>query len=217
VESTLVLVRHAATAWHAEGRVVGQHDLELDATGREQARGIADALAPLRVARVVSSPLRRALQTADALGARFGVAIDRDVRLTDLRVGDWEGRSPDELALRAEYWRFLADPMGAPIPGGEPLGEARDRAIAALDDASRNVTEGSVVAVTHADIIGLVLCHYLGVTLGAYLRLEVSVASVSIVAQSAGRTTVRAVNWRPTLPHALVPRTGEALGRNRRP
>ena len=114
----LIVVRHGRTQANASGLLLGRADPPLDATGRVQASAVAAALAPLRrETRIVSSPLRRARETASLI-AREG-PIEIDERWIELDYGELDG-----LPLRdvpADLWReWRADPAFAP-PGGESL------------------------------------------------------------------------------------------------
>ncbi|HEV8324952.1 MAG TPA: histidine phosphatase family protein [Myxococcota bacterium] len=133
--TTLLLIRHAVTSWHGQARVLGQHDVTLDDEGRGQARSLANALAAVPIQRLVSSPLCRAAQTAAAIAERVEVPVERDPRLTDFRVGEWEGLTYEALRLRADYRRFLDDPLGTLIPGGETVENACARAREAVEGA----------------------------------------------------------------------------------
>ncbi len=121
MDAKLLLIRHAVTSWHGQSRVLGQNDVPLDDEGHSQARTLARALSGIRVNRILSSPLMRATQTAGALGEQFRLPVTPEPRLTDLRVGEWEGLTFAELARREDYRRFLDEPLGVRIPGGETL------------------------------------------------------------------------------------------------
>src|SRR6476620_9293983 len=96
----LALLRHADTAWSAEGRIQGRRDLPLSESGRAALAGFA---APAcRSMRVVSSPLARCVETARLLGARDALC---DPRLVEMHWGEWEGR------LLAELREELGEPM----------------------------------------------------------------------------------------------------------
>ena len=205
-ETRLLLVRHGNTAWHGQSRVLGQNDIPLDEAGHEQARHVAEVLAGVGITQILTSPLARAAETAAALAERAGVAPSADSRLTDMRVGEWEGMTYGDLAERDDYRRFLADPLGSQIPGGETLEQALERASAAVTAAIEPRTADEIVAVvTHSDIVRLLLCHYLGASLAQYTKLRVAVGSVSSVILSGDTSKVLLTNWRPSLHEILFP------------
>lgn len=195
----LLLVRHAATAWHGQGRVLGHNDIPLNEEGHAQARRLAEKLSDLPISRVIASPLQRAAQTAEALAAPHDVKPTIDPRLTDLRVGEWDGMTFAELALRDDFRRFQSDPLGVPIPGGESLEQGLHRALAVIHDLGHGSDQGEIIAlVTHADIVRFLLCHYLAASLASYLRLRISVASVSTLSLAKGKAEILGVNWTPS-------------------
>jgi broad specificity phosphatase PhoE len=206
VESTVYLVRHGVTEWHSAGRVLGQRDVGLNAAGEEQSQAAAGALAALPIGEILASPLVRAVQTAEIIAARFGLQIARDPRLTELRVGRWEGMTYADVEASDDYRRFIADPLSERIPGGEDLRQIRDRAASALTQALGDAPAGeSIVAVTHAGIVRVLLAHYLGMNLAEYHRLRVAPGSISALAFRADRDQPRVlcVNWRPGISDSL--------------
>ena len=96
----VLLVRHGRTVLNAENRLRGRLDPELDAVGLAEAEVLAEELAAREPARVVSSPLRRAVQTAEAIARRVGVRVQVDRGLIDRDYGSWAGHTKDELIDR---------------------------------------------------------------------------------------------------------------------
>jgi broad specificity phosphatase PhoE len=183
VETKVLLIRHGVTEWHVQGRVLGQRDVPLSPTGIEQLGQTARALEGVGVKEILSSPLQRALQSAEILGDRLGLAVARDPRLTDFALGKWSGMAVAEITATPEYQRFLASPTSERIPGGESLEEIRRRAVAAIEQAITDNPSGDAIAiVTHAGIIRVLLTHYLGAPAQSYHRLRVGPGSVSILA-----------------------------------
>jgi broad specificity phosphatase PhoE len=202
VETTVFLIRHGVTDWHRERKVLGQRDVGLNAEGITQAQAVMRALEGLPIGEVISSPMLRAVQTAEIIAARFETEIARDPRLADFRVGKWEGMPYDEVSKSPEYQRFVKDPLAEKIPGGEDLRQIRDRAIGAVEQALRDTPAGeSLAIVTHAGIVRVVLAHYLGTNLAHYHRLRVSPGSVSVLSFADDREMPRVlcVNWRGPL------------------
>jgi broad specificity phosphatase PhoE len=156
----ILLARHGETEWNRERRFQGQLDVPLSDVGREQARDLARLVEGEGLRRVVASPLVRARETAEIVGAQLGLDVDLDDRLKEIDVGDWERRLKDDVeredpetwaAFRAagEDWRF---------PGGESLQEQQDRVVDALVD----VTQARVLPallVCHRGVIRCALAH----------------------------------------------------------
>ena len=100
METTVYLVRHGVTDWHRDRRVLGQRDIGLNALGLSQAHNVANALAERPITEILSSPMLRAVQTAEIVAAPFKTEVARDPRLADFRVGKWEGMSYDDVSAR---------------------------------------------------------------------------------------------------------------------
>lgn len=206
LETRVFLIRHGITDWHREGRVLGQRDIALNDEGLEQARAAAAALADAPLVEVISSPLVRALQTAELIGQQFGIEVARDPRLIDLRVGKWEGMTYEEVAAHSEYKEFIKDPLSERIPGAESLSDVKTRAVAAIEQAIEDNPSGDAIAVvTHAGIIRVLLTHYLGSPPANYHRIRVAPGSVSVLSFADDRELPRvvAVNWVASLSGVL--------------
>lgn len=175
----LLLVRHGQTAVNAEGRLQGRLETPLTGRGVEQARWVATAIAALEPVALVSSPLRRARETAEAIAAATGLGIEIDERLSELHYGDWEGSRFDELPDGAfDTWR--ADPRFSP-PGGESLVDVRERVVPCVEELLER--ERPVVAVSHVSPIKAAVTWALGIGDEAAWRMHLDLASISRVDQ----------------------------------
>lgn len=146
-----MLWRHGRTRWNLEERFQGHSDVELDETGRAQAERAAQLLASLNPVAIVSSDLRRARDTAEALARIAGVAVKEDARLRETFGGTWQGltvfeiRATDPAAY--DLWRSGAD---VPAGGAESRSQVAARAVPAIHDALAEVPPGqTLVVVTH--------------------------------------------------------------------
>jgi broad specificity phosphatase PhoE len=206
VETTVYLIRHGVTDWHRERRLVGQRDIALAAEGVTQAHGLAAALGELPIGEIISSPALRSIQTAEIIAEKFGANITRDPRLQNVRIGRYEGMTYAEVERTPEYQRFIQDPLNERMPGAEDLGQVRDRAIGAVEQALRDAPAGeSLGIVSHATIVRVVLAHYLGTPLTHFHRLRIAPASVSILTFHDDREPplVQAIGWRAHLKEVL--------------
>lgn len=208
METTVFLIRHGVTAWHAEGRVLGQRDIPLSAAGVAQAEEAAAALHGVKMSEVLSSPLQRAIQTAEIIGQDAGIEVARDPRLIDFQLGKWTGMTYADVAKNEEYQRFLLQPDSERIPGGESLEDIRRRAVSAIEQAlSDNATGDALAIVTHAGIIRVLLTHYMGSPTANYHRVRVSPGSISILGFADDRQLPRvlAVNLVGSIQKVLRP------------
>ncbi len=163
----LMLVRHGATANNAQQRYTGHSDVPLSPLGLRQATALAAALAAERFDLILSSDLARARQTVEAIAARNAAPLRLDADLREMAMGAWEGRTRAEaVALEPEAWaRWWAQSDVYPPPGGETLLQLRDRAARAIDHCYAEHPAGTVLWVTHGGLIGVLLCHLLGIDL----------------------------------------------------
>ncbi|MFV0524006.1 MAG: histidine phosphatase family protein [Acidimicrobiales bacterium] len=173
---TLYVVRHGRTEANATGKLLGRADPDLDELGRRQAADLA-AVLPAD-ARVVSSPLRRCVQTAETLGR----PVEVDPRLVELDYGEFDLIPLSEVP--ADVWRrWRSDETFRP-PGGETLVELADRVGACLDDLSGDAAGGNVVAVTHVSPVKAAMAWALGVGIGVSWRSFVATASITTIGVS---------------------------------
>ncbi|MFE3247335.1 bifunctional RNase H/acid phosphatase [Streptomyces sp. NPDC059209] len=198
--ATLVLLRHGETALTPEKRFSGSGggDPELSAAGRRQADAVAAALAARgTVQAVVSSPLLRCRQTADAVATRLGldVAVEDGLRETDF--GAWEGMTFTEVRERYadDLSAWLASPGVAPTGGGESFNAVATRVAAARDSLLTRFAGRTVLVVTHVTPVKTLVRLALGAPPESLFRMELSAASLSAVAYYAdGNASVRLLN-----------------------
>jgi broad specificity phosphatase PhoE len=180
MHTTIFLVRNGTTDWSRDGRLAGRRDISLSAEGRAQAEGLAGRLKDVELAEILSSPLPRAVETAEAIGQGRSLEVARDPRLTDFNAGKWEGMKQGEISASDDYKSFIANPLAAAIPGGERLADARDRVVGSVEQAlSDNELGANIVVVSHAGPLRLLIAHYLGMDLANYHRLRISPTSVT--------------------------------------
>jgi broad specificity phosphatase PhoE len=144
----VLLVRHGETDDNAADRFQGRIDTSLNDRGREQSRALADALAGEGLRALYASPLKRARETAEIVGARLGLEPILDPRFMEADSGEWAGRLYREIVAddpRAfDAWR-ASDP-GFRFPGGESVAEQTSRVAAALLDVAAGPLPALVVA-----------------------------------------------------------------------
>ena len=170
----IAFVRHGQTAVNKAQRLQGRVDAELDDVGAQQAARLAEVLATEPVARVVASPLRRAVQTAMPIAAAHGLAVEIDDRLIELDYGEWDERGLRDIAPD-EWARWRADPTFAP-PGGESLVAVAARVV---DFCREHLGGDLVVAVSHVSPIKAAICWALDVDQRATWRMFLDLASIS--------------------------------------
>ena len=183
---SLVVVRHGRTEANAGRRLLGRLDLPLDELGRAQALALGRAIGP--VDRVVTSPLRRARETAACLDAPATV----DERFVELDYGEYDGLPLSDVP--AELWRqWRDDPDFAP-PGGESLVALRRRVERGLAELVEPASHETVVVVAHVSPIKAAVTWALGVGDEVVWRLFVSPASITRISITDGRPILTSFN-----------------------
>jgi probable phosphoglycerate mutase len=192
--TTLVLVRHGHTDTAGKRLTGWTPGVHLNARGREEAERLVVRLDRVRIDAIVSSPLERCRETAAPLAKtrRLPVRIRR--AWIEVGYGDWTGRSISQLR-RTKLWRTVMHaPSNARFPGGESLLEVQARAVEAALDLARQHPRGTVVVVSHADVIRLLVAHVAGTHPDHLQRWSVDAGSISAVSFSDGAPRLLAVN-----------------------
>ncbi|MFE7745505.1 bifunctional RNase H/acid phosphatase [Nocardia sp. NPDC057455] len=193
----LLLLRHGQTELSLERRYSGRGNPPLTALGREQAARAAKMLAAKGdIAAVISSPLGRARETAEAAAVALGVAVEVHDGLIETDFGAWEGLTFAEAAQRDPglHARWIGDPTVA-APGGESFEEVLERVRAALRDLLERYPGANVVVVSHVTPIKTLLRLALDVGPALLYRLHLDLASLSIAEfYLDGGSSVRLVN-----------------------
>lgn len=207
----VVLTRHGRSSSNADGTLAGwTPGVDLDDTGRAQARTLADRLAGVPLVGVVTSPLQRCRSTAEAVlaarRARAGESPPLHVedRLGECRYGAWTGQRLKDLA-REPLWRTVQErPSAVTFPAHpehehESMQQMSDRAVAALRDWDQRVSaeHGPAAAwlvVSHGDVLKALVADALGMGLDRFQRLVADPASVSVLQLTPHRPTLLRLN-----------------------
>ncbi len=168
----LILIRHGQTTYNATGRMQGHIDTELSDVGYEQAQAAARLLHDKEITKIVASDLVRAAETARVVAEALDLDFTTDSRLRETDLGDWQGRSSQEVdeefpGARA-IWRH--DPTWAP-PKGESRVDVARRARPVIDELMREHDEwdeGPVLIVAHGGAISALTCHLLNLEAQQY-------------------------------------------------
>ncbi len=181
----IFLVRHGETAHNKQMRYVGIRDEPLTENGKHQAHRAAEALSQLPIGLVVSSPLRRAGETAALIREACGVELRLDSRLAEGSFGSWEGLTrtevlslgPREAALLS---RWESDPSFAP-PGGESLESVQKRMIQLGKELRSELSDSWIVLVSHVGPIKALIAAALEIPLQASRRLFLDPCTISVL------------------------------------
>jgi broad specificity phosphatase PhoE len=154
----ITLIRHGVTEWNLNGKFQGHTDVPLSEQGRQQALVLAKHLKKAKVDVIYSSPLQRALETAQIVFPER--EIIQDERLKELYFGIFEGFTQAENAQHQDYNWWMADTFKRPAPQGESYQALRERAV---DWMKSLPPEKHIVAFTHSGTIQMLLSHIMGV------------------------------------------------------
>ncbi|MDQ4070718.1 MAG: histidine phosphatase family protein [Actinomycetota bacterium] len=183
-----VLVRHGETEWSLSGQHTGRTDIPLTDEGRRRARALGTRLAEWTFARVLSSPLARALDTCGLAGLGDAVETTDDLREWD--YGEYEGRRTVDIREERPGWALWMDG----VPGGETVddvGRRADRVIAAVRQA-----EGDVALFAHGHVLRVVGARWIGLPPDHGRLLALSTASISVLGWE--RETAVVERWNET-------------------
>ncbi len=176
--TTIHLVRHALHGLVGRELVGRRPGVPLSPEGVAQATRLRDRLAGESIARILSSPLQRAGETAALVAGPHGLNVEVADALTEIDCGEWTGASFDTLAGDPRWRAWNDERSRAAIPGGETMAAVRDR-VAALVDGLARPDGGTVVLVSHADVIKAVVAGLIGLPLDWHHRIVVDPASIT--------------------------------------
>jgi probable phosphomutase (TIGR03848 family) len=197
--TVVLIVRHGLTSTTGKALTGWLPGISLDDRGRAQARAVAERLARLPLAAVVSSPLERCVQTATAIASGQGdpMQVLTDDRLGECKYGDWTGQPLRKLS-RDPLWRVVqAHPSAVTFPGpdGESMSGMQQRAVTAIRDWNDKLGKDATYLVcSHGDVIKAILADALGMHLDMSQRIQVDPCSLSIIRYTTLRPFVLRVN-----------------------
>jgi broad specificity phosphatase PhoE len=197
--SRLVLIRHASTDEMNTvlcGRKLGIH---LNQEGIRQARRIAGSLSQLSFMEILTSPLERAVETAECLASFAKCPVVHSPAFHECDFGEWTGLEFSSLELIPAWARFNSMRSLFAAPGGESLFDVQYRAVAAIRQLIQGSLELDRVVVTHADVIRAVLCFFLASPLDLHLRYSLHPASFTVVEVGEHAVRVAGINL-PAIP-----------------
>jgi probable phosphoglycerate mutase len=179
----IILLRHGENEWVKEHRLAGWiPNVHLNEKGHQQANEAAQRLSVLPVKALYSSPVARCMETAAYVAQTCDLQAQPLDDLGEVRYGSWEGRKIKKLAKKKKWHAVQYYPSRLRFPGGgEALREVQFRMVQTLEALAQQHKDETIVVVSHADAIKLVLAHYLGVHMDLFQRIAVSPASVSVL------------------------------------
>jgi len=188
----LYLIRHALNDWVGKRLPGWTPGISLNEEGRKQAARLAEWLGPVPIEALYSSPLERAVETAEPIAKSHGLDVQIRESLGDTRYGELTGQAIEDI-LKTDMWeKFRAYPSRTRFPGAETIYEVQVRVVAELEKILQAHPEGNIAVVAHGDVIRVAVTHYIGLPLDLIGRIWVSPASLTIL---------RFGEWGPRLTH----------------
>ncbi|MBN2072839.1 MAG: alpha-ribazole phosphatase [Actinobacteria bacterium] len=196
----LFLIRHGQTEWNKEGRYQGGMDTELTGTGIEQAKLAAEYLSQVDFSNIYSSPLKRAVDTAEIIsrGESHRIIVRDDLR--EMNFGRWEGLKFSEInnQYNEDYQNWLRDPYNNRPAGGESFEELSIRALREADNIvaeNENKIESSVAVITHGGVILALLVCWLQIPVSRWKSIIQRQGAINVVVIDRGFPYISAVNF----------------------
>ena len=192
----ILLIRHAVNDFVKTGKLAGwTPGVHLNEEGQAQAVALGKRLADTPIDYLYASPLERTMETAEAVRQHHpNLTIQQTTELGEVRYGDWEGMEINKLVGR-KMWQVVQQyPSRAEFPNGETMRGVQTRAVNAIEALVNTHPRETVAVVSHADIIKMVLAHYLGMHLDEFQRIVITPASISVLSLGFGRPYVGTMN-----------------------
>jgi len=176
----IILVRHGETDWNVAEVFRGRVDVALNATGIRQAELLAEYLSHMELAAVYSSPLQRALRTAEVIAERNRLEVAVAPGLIDIDYGEWQGLSHEEVKARYQelYASWVDHPERVRMPAGESLDEVRQRALAVVEEVLLRHS-GSIVLVSHRVVNKVLICALLELDNSHFWNIKQDVSGIT--------------------------------------
>jgi len=195
-----LLIRHGENDYVKTGRLPGHIDgIHLNERGQKQAQALGEALKTVPIKAVYSSPLERAMETAEPIAKARSLQILPELDLRDADVGKWQGKSIKSLRL-TNAWKIVQhSPSRFTFPEGESFPGVQTRIIGVLERIARkhNKPKDIVAVVFHADPIKLAVSHFLGLPLDHFQRLSCDTGSLTALYVGEMGANLIKLNQRP--------------------
>ena len=177
----IIIARHGETEWNVSEVFRGQIDIALNETGVKQAELLAGYLSTSNIEAVYSSPLQRALKTAEIIARSRQLKVNVEPDLLDFNFGRWQGLSHQEVKEQYGelYARWIAHPERVTMPGGETLDDVSKRATRVIDKIIKKHA-GTVVIVGHRVVNKVIICALLGLDNSHFWKIRQDTCAISI-------------------------------------
>lgn len=192
--TTFLLARHAAHDWVGRGFAGRMPDVHLNELGRQQAQQLVQRLDGQPLDAIYCSPQPRTHQTAQPLAAARGLPIRTEAAFDEVDLGEWTGRTFDEVRGQPAWRQWLDSRSAARPPGGEAFADVAVRAGQGLRALVARHPDQHVLVVSHGDVLKAMVASVLGMSLDDLERFDIAPASLTIVAMGEGWAQLQLLN-----------------------
>jgi len=177
----IILARHGETEWNVANIFRGRTDIELNETGISQAKLLAEHLSKVKIDAIYSSPLKRALKTAEIIASYHKLDVDIAPDLTDFNFGKWQGLSHQEVKDKYKklYREWINHPDRVKMPAGESLDDVRKRAMGIVARVIARDAE-TVVLVSHRVVNKVLICTLLGLDNSHFWNINLDTCGITV-------------------------------------
>ena len=197
----LLLMRHGDNDYNRANRLPGRlPGIHLNENGRTIVNKVAERLSNMPIKAIYSSPLERAMETAELIAKVFEMKVEPREGLIEIDCGDWQGQRLSILKRSRLWKRVINSPSRFCFPGGETFHDGQQRICRELEALSkRHGSKDIVICVSHADPIRLAVAHYIGLPLDMFQRLHIAPASITALKISESETCLMSLNYEVSL------------------
>lgn len=190
------LVRHGTTDWNKEEIFRGRLDCKLNETGLAEARALAEYFADIPLQAISSSPLSRAMETAQAVAEAKGLRAIPEPDFIDIDFGEWQGLPLKEVREKyAELYRLWRErPEAIHFPGGETLAQVRARAWEGLQKVVRENPDKTALILSHRVVTKVLICTVLGLDDSHFWHIKQDTTAVNCIEYNRGFFVTSLIN-----------------------
>lgn len=181
--NTIYIVRHGQTEWNLLGKTQGHGNSDLTPKGIEQAELLADSMTKYPIDYIYSSDLGRAYQTAEIIGNKLSIEVEKTEALREMNFGTWEGRIIKDIIEEDPelYKMWRNEPHLAKIPQGETLSQIKERTDAFIKEINEKYDGKHIVLVTHSLCARIMLLSFLDSDVKNIYRINQANTALNII------------------------------------
>ncbi len=178
----IIILRHGRTEWNRVEKFRGRADIGLDRIGMKQAEAAAKRIKEWPISAIYSSPLPRAVATAEIIGTHLELGVQLMPDIIDVDFGEWQGLSTQEVIDRYDglYSKWIEHPGDMKFPGGESFANVKDRISRAIDILIQQHSKESIILVTHKVICQMLVLNLLALNSSHFWQITQDVCAMNL-------------------------------------